>query len=322
MPDNVPAISVMYRRESDPAGLAEESRRVESLGFEALWIVEDCFYMGGISQAAIALASTTTLKIGIGINPGVAHNAAILAMEYATLARAFPGRLIGGIGHGVESWMEQIGESVSSPLTAIEETTTAIRQLLHGERISIDGRYVRLDDVQLQPPPEVVPPILLGVHGPKSIALAGRIADGVLLAENAAPHYVRQSRAILDGERSKPGYIGVYTCALVDNDYPNDAHARMRHVIAGLNSHGLSAQTSGLSFAAELQAMANEGGAANLEANMPSEWVQQLGLVGTRDEVLAGVEAYAAAGADAVILVPSPDWEWNSWLKQAATLLQ
>lgn len=302
--------------------LAEEAMRVEALGFDTFWIVEDCFYMGGISQAAIALASTTSLKVGIGINPGVAHNAAILAMEYATLARAFPGRLVGGIGHGVDVWMKQIGENVASPLTAIEETTSAIRRLLRGERITVAGRYVKLDDVQLQPPPAVVPPVLLGVRGPKSLALAGRCSEGVLLAENASPEFVRQSRQTMDAERSSPGYIGVYTCALIDNDDPDQSWKTVRGVAAGWNSNGVTAETAGLPFAAELDAMAKAGGAANLEANMPDEWVQQLALAGTVDDVRAGIAAYGAVGADEVILVPMPEWGWASWLQSMAMLVE
>lgn len=147
-----PEIGVMFRREQHPATLADRARRAESLGFDQFWIVEDCFYLGGISQAAIALTATSTIKVGIGINPGVAHNPAILAMEYATLARAFPGRLIGGIGHGVAEWMEQIGEKPASPLTSIEEITTSLIRLLNGERITVDGRYVKLTDVELDPP--------------------------------------------------------------------------------------------------------------------------------------------------------------------------
>lgn len=319
---SLPRISVMYRREADPAMLAEEAKRIEALGFDTLWIVEDCFYMGGISQAAIALASTTSLKVGIGINPGVAHNAAILAMEYATLARAFPGRLVGGIGHGVDVWMKQIGENVASPLTAIEETTMAIRRLLRGERITVDGRYVKLDDVQLQPPPAVVPPVLLGVRGPKSLAVAGRVAEGVLLAENASPEFVRQSRRTMDAERSETGYIGVYTCALIDNDDPDQALEAMRGVVAGWNANGVTAETAGLPFAAELDAMAKAGGQANLKAHMPDAWVKELALVGSIDDVRAGIAAYGEAGANEVILVPMPEWEWSSWLQSVASLLE
>lgn len=70
-------------------------------------------------------------------------------MEWAALAEFFPGRLIAGLGHGVQTWMEQIGARVASPLTLLEETTTAVRQLLAGEEVTIAGRYVQLTGVQL-----------------------------------------------------------------------------------------------------------------------------------------------------------------------------
>jgi hypothetical protein len=38
-------------------------------------------------------------------------------MEVAALARLHPGRFIPGFGHGVRTWMEQVGAAVESPLT-------------------------------------------------------------------------------------------------------------------------------------------------------------------------------------------------------------
>ena len=52
------SIGVMFRREQAPENLPAYARRVEALGFDELWVVEDCFYTGGIAQAATALAAT------------------------------------------------------------------------------------------------------------------------------------------------------------------------------------------------------------------------------------------------------------------------
>ena len=54
-------------------------------------------------------------------------------MELATLERAIPGRLIGGIGHGVLPWMAQVGARVESPVTLLREYAEALRRLLDGE---------------------------------------------------------------------------------------------------------------------------------------------------------------------------------------------
>src|SRR5699024_5632118 len=124
------------------------------------------------------------ITVGIGISPAVGRNPAILAMEWATLANAFPGRFVGGIGHGVAVWMEQIGARPKSWLGSMRETTDAVRSILRGQDVSRDGTYVQLDQVKLDRRPAIVPDVLLGVRGEKSLRLAGACADGVVLAEN------------------------------------------------------------------------------------------------------------------------------------------
>ena len=80
------------------------------------------------------------------------RNVGLTAMELATLARLFPGRLRPGIGHGVLDWMAQVGARAQSPLTRLREYGTALRELLHGRTVSITGRYVQLDHVSLDWP--------------------------------------------------------------------------------------------------------------------------------------------------------------------------
>jgi alkanesulfonate monooxygenase SsuD/methylene tetrahydromethanopterin reductase-like flavin-dependent oxidoreductase (luciferase family) len=111
------------------------------------------------------------------------RNVALAAMELATLERLFPGRLVVGVGHGVQAWMAQAGARVQSPLTLLEEYATALRRLLDGERVSVEGRYVRLDDVALDWAPATAPPLMLGGVGPRSLALAA----GWVTATSSAP---------------------------------------------------------------------------------------------------------------------------------------
>ena len=108
-------------------------------------------------------------------------------MEIATLGRIHPGRFEATLGHGVPEWMEQIGALPAHRLASLGETTTAIRALLAGETVTMDGTYVTLSGVALERPPGVVPPVLIGTTGPKGLALAGRHADGILLPEGSGP---------------------------------------------------------------------------------------------------------------------------------------
>lgn len=164
-----------------PEALPDSARAAEQAGVDELWLWEDCFREGAFAAAGAALAVTSTLRVGIGIAPMPLRNVAATAMEIATLARMFPGRLLPGVGHGVQSWMAQTGARVSSPLTLMREYVPALRSLLADEAVTADGRYVRLDDVRLDWPPAVVPPVYAAAEGPKTLRLAGAVADGVVL---------------------------------------------------------------------------------------------------------------------------------------------
>ncbi|WP_427924951.1 LLM class flavin-dependent oxidoreductase [Streptomyces sp. cg40] len=191
-------IGVMYNRDWAPEELPGFARQVEALGVDDLWVVEDLGWNGGISAAAIALGATQRLRVGIGIMPAPLRSPALLAMEVATVARVFPGRLVAGIGHGVAEWMADVDAVARSPLALLEETIRSVRALLRGERVVMEGREVRLAGVQLVHPPTEPPPVVAGVVRPRSLELSGRVADGTVIAEGHGPSDVRSARASVE----------------------------------------------------------------------------------------------------------------------------
>ena len=100
MPRPVP-LGIMFRCQYPPENLPDFAQRAEAGGFDELWVVEDCFWNGGVSAAMAALDATADLTVGIGILPAVLWNAALAAMEFAMLVRLHPGRFLPGVGHGV-----------------------------------------------------------------------------------------------------------------------------------------------------------------------------------------------------------------------------
>lgn len=193
-----PEIGVVFRPQSAPERLREVVESVEAAGVAELWLWEDCFAQGGLTSAAAALAWTRRLRVGVGLLPVPLRNPALAAMEIATLARLFPGRFVPGLGHGVLDWMGQVGSRVQSPMTLLREYTVAVRGLLHGDTVDVDGRYVHLDDVALDWPPRQVPPLLLGARGPRTLRLAGEVADGVILDSGVTSEMVRAARPEID----------------------------------------------------------------------------------------------------------------------------
>src|SRR5580704_436133 len=184
-------VAGIIKPDQPPERLGAAAAAAEAGGLAELWVWEDCFKESGIATATAILATTRHVTVGIGLLPVPLRNVALTAMEIATLARLFPGRLTVGVGHGVLDWMGQVGARVESPMTLLREYTAALYSLLHGETVTTHGRYVHLDNVALDWPPVVVPPLLVGGIRPRTVALAGELANGVIIPGGNSPQDIR-----------------------------------------------------------------------------------------------------------------------------------
>lgn len=257
-----------------PEQLRPVALAAEESGLDELWLWEDCFREGGISTAAAALAWTERIRVGVGLLPVPLRNVALTAMELASLHRMFPGRPLVGIGHGVQSWMGQVGVRVESPLTLLREYTLALRALLDGEEVTASGRYVQLDGVRLDWPPQQPVPVLAGALGPKSLRLCGEVADGTIVAGGSTVEEVRSSIGhVRNGQRASGR----------TSHHPITAYL--------LTTTGPDAEDR---LAAEIAREGFEPGA-------------EVGVAGDAAAVAAAVRRWTEAGADSVVLQPASD---------------
>lgn len=191
----------------------------ESAGLPELWLWEDVYRQSAVAQAAAVLSATEHLRVGLGVLPVPLRHAVLTAMDVATLVEMFPGRLTPGIGHGVQTWVAEIGARAASPLTLLREHAQVLRPLLHGERVAVDGRYVTLDDARLVWPPAVPPPLYVGAHGPKTLRLAGEVGDGVILQLGVSPDDTRAAlRTVAEGRAGRGPHAWSGACVYVGVD--------------------------------------------------------------------------------------------------------
>lgn len=224
-----PTVGAICRPQLPPEQMLRTAVAADQAGLAELWLWEDCFLEGGLTSAAAILSATEGLVVGIGLLPMPLRNVAITAMEIATLDRMFPGRLRIAVGHGVQPWMAQVGARARSPLGLAREYLVALRGLLAGERVSVSGEYVTLDDVQLGWPPLARVPVLLGAIGPKSLAVAGEFADGVLLDADFSVEGARDSVAACLAARAAAGVTDPFDVALYQRFYRGaDATAELQ----------------------------------------------------------------------------------------------
>jgi alkanesulfonate monooxygenase SsuD/methylene tetrahydromethanopterin reductase-like flavin-dependent oxidoreductase (luciferase family) len=262
---------------------------LERLGYDELWIPEDCFAHGGFASAATALAHTTRLSVGIGLLPVPVRNVGIAAMELGSLAQLHPGRVQAAFGHGVEAWMRQIGARPRNRIDALREVVSATRSLLDGETVSVPGSHVVLDEVALDHPPSQAPPILIGTTGERGIALAGAVADGVLLPEGSTADAVTWATTAF----GRPTAATVYAWLRVEDDRAS-ALKRVRPIVQRWRDGNMYPN------------LVRHGGLPGTGPISDAELVRAA-VAGDPRDCADAIAALREAGASSVVLVPIGD---------------
>ena len=136
------------------------------------------------------------------------------------------------------------------------------------------------------------------------MALAGRVADGVVLAEGAGPTYVRES--IEHARSPDPFRVSVFT-ALAIGDDGREMRRIMAPFVAGLLD-GVNPAPNAHPHIDEIRERHAARGVDGI-ADMPAAWWIELGAIGTFDDAVRHAEALADAGAHDVTFFPGPTVE-------------
>jgi 5,10-methylenetetrahydromethanopterin reductase len=159
-------------------------RSCEELGYSGFWVADSHSVMRDAYSILSALAvQTQDLQLATGVTLTVTRHPAVLANSWATLQELSGGRAICGIGVG-ESAVHNLGLKPER-LAVFEEKVGVLRALLKGETVEYEGK-----DIQMPWSSRAVP-IIMASSGPRSLQLAGRIADGVLFQVGADPRLVQ-----------------------------------------------------------------------------------------------------------------------------------
>jgi 5,10-methylenetetrahydromethanopterin reductase len=171
----------------------------------------------------------------------------------------------------------------------LEETVGAVRALLAGEELTVEGRHVRLSGVRLDQPPPEPPPVLIGSTGPRGLALAGRVADGALLPEGAGAAAVRWAC-----EQAGAGTLAVYSWLSIGDDAAAARAALRPQAERWAASGGYPRLT------------AHAGLGADGSAPLDDRALRAIAVAGDPDDCVRAVLELGLAGAGTVVLDPLP----------------
>lgn len=167
----------------------------ELRGFEAVWQEEYVLGRDSLVTLGAFAGVTTRIKLGCAVLDPWTRNPAVLATALMTLDDLAPDRIMLGIGGWSDAPAKQVGVERRTPLLAMREVAMATRALMTGDWVTRGGQFVQLVNARLQMHPQRREsrriPIYFGVTAAASIALAGEVADGVLMNYLVTPAYTR-----------------------------------------------------------------------------------------------------------------------------------
>lgn len=201
--------------------VVERITRADADGFPIVWTHQASGLDPFVAMAAAA-RQAPRIEVGTALIPAVLRHPQALAAEALTAQAALAGRLTLGIGmshrHVVEG---RLGMSYERPAQFMGEYLDALLPLLRGE--TADTRGERLTMVGgLDIDGVAPPPLLLGALGPRMLALAGRLADGIVTAA-AGPRVLAEhivptlTKAAADAGRPAPRIVAAVVACITDD---------------------------------------------------------------------------------------------------------
>jgi len=257
------------------------AREAETAGFDSIWVGDHLLYRDegperGPLEAFTLLAAIATATTRIRLGPLVACTAfrhpPVLAKMAATLDEISGGRLTLGLGAGWNrAEFEAFGLPFEGRAARSVEAFEVVRGLLAGERVTIDGERYRTDDAVLLPPMLHRIPLMIGSMGQRMLEATLPTVD----AWNVWGPWCGNDPAGFARENE-----------------------RVTRIARGLGRDPEAVARSVCVFTA----IDLEPGEEPVDEDAPP-------LSGSMGDIASGLRAFAEAGADEVILVPSPNTE-------------
>jgi probable F420-dependent oxidoreductase len=172
----------------------------ERQGFEYAWTY-DSHILWQDSYATLALAAGQTQRIKLGhfvTNPGI-RDPTITASWYATAHDISNGRMAMGIGRGDSS--RRVVGLQPVKVAEFERRCRMIKELMNGREVEWNDKQLKLEWVRPELPGI---PMWIAGYGPKALAVAGRVADGVII-QLADPQIIQW---IMDTARKAAEEVG------------------------------------------------------------------------------------------------------------------
>ncbi|MGE3538028.1 MAG: LLM class flavin-dependent oxidoreductase [Candidatus Tectimicrobiota bacterium] len=177
-PQGMPALGELF----------DNVRRVERLGYDALWSGDHIIMHSPIMDVMTVLASfaalTERIKLGTAVYLLPLRHPVATAKQVASLDLLSGGRFIFGVGVGgeIRREFEAVGVPVTERGRRTDEALDILTRVLSQAHVTYEGKYYQIHDVTLEPRPQQqpYPPLWIGGRSEAAVRRTARYASGWL----------------------------------------------------------------------------------------------------------------------------------------------
>jgi len=219
--------------------ILDVARASEEAGFSSVWAGDSLVLEPGAKNVTeawtiLTAAAMVTKRVHLGtcVTDPHRYHPAVLAQRLATIDQVSGGHVILGLGAGVAYDLEPFGIEWNKPVSRIVEAVKLMRRLWAGEKISYEGEFWKFKDASLQIKPiQSQVPIYFAANSPRTLRLAGEMADGWLPWLLSPELYKKRLKIIEEAARKVgrvPDDIDAGLCALTSiADKAEDAYKQL-----------------------------------------------------------------------------------------------
>lgn len=259
--------------------IVDHAAEAEAAGFTSYWLAQ----LGApdaLTTIAMMGTRTSTIELGTAVVPTWPRHPLMLAGQALTVQDAIGDRLVLGIGLAHKSSVEgTLKIPFATPAKHMDEYLSVLLPVLTDRKVSVRGDIWSAEVDGLGGAPAPAPRVMLAAMGPRMLKLAGARTDGAILWLSGPKAIAEQIKPPLDAaaaEARRPTPRIVASVPVCVTDEAERVRGTVAALLAGYND-----------LPSYRGVMDTEG------AGGPAD----VSIIGTEDEVRAGLDAFAAAGA-------------------------
>lgn len=322
MPGNLLRFGVRLHGGQTPRECIDLAVAAEDAGFASVWLAENPLHRGVMPTIGACAAQTRRIAIGTGVVNPYQRHPTLIAAEFAALDELAGGRIRLGIGAGIGARIHQFGLPYR-PVAALGDAVHIVRKLLRGESVTYRGPIFSAADVALAfRPLRPDMPIYLAAMGDKSLALCGRLADGLVVSNMCPAAYVERAVSIVQQTAATAGrprldIVQYVPCVVRPKREPARRLAKI--AVGGMLAAFWPAsgewpairdtivRLSGIPKADVVLALERLRRGEPADRMLDERFVDAFAIAGTADECRAQAAHYRAAGVDELVLTFAGD---------------